>query len=178
MGSWPHFLGLIGREDILILLVLWRMAFSDISISWSLRCQILEAVFGFLPLYPKKVNTFSFFSLTLELHDGGRNRGWTLFPRVMISILHYPQKQILKLNFREGQVLYFLIVLLHFFHCFSIANVSHYFSFFLSPGFVYQRQTWYCTVPLIYEFHIVRTWTTITDSGRTRMFSGISLAVN
>lgn len=44
-----------------------------------------------------------------------------LFPRVMISILHYPQKQILKLNLREEQVLYFLnCAFTFFFHYFFL----------------------------------------------------------
>lgn len=104
-----------------------------------------------------------------------------LSPRVMISILHYRQKQILKLHLREEQVLYFLnCAFALFFHYFFIANVSHCFSFFLSPGFIYQTKTKLVLYPtsLYLNFILVELEQLSLIAGERRMFSGTLLAVN
>lgn len=74
-----HFLGLIEEEDILTPLVLWRMMFSSISISWSLRCQSIGTCHcPFLLISPKSKYVL-FLGLIIEWCDEDRNISWACF---------------------------------------------------------------------------------------------------
>lgn len=69
----------LGREDILTPLVLWRMVFSYISISWSLRCQSTgscHCLFSFI--FPMSKYVF-FLCLIIKWHVEDGNINWTCF---------------------------------------------------------------------------------------------------
>lgn len=76
---------------------------------WSLRCQSTGSCHYLFPLMSQKNDYIFFLGLVTELHDGDGNKlnMISCSPELLISVLHYPQRQNLKWNFREEHALFF-----------------------------------------------------------------------